>query len=144
MGQGIGGNYDGEGPNVAAHVNGTLHNPGPIAPSPDVFDKRGSLNNGIAGGQGIGGTVAIDRRGRLRTSDEPARSGVVLNVGGGDQVLSVCARYFYCSTSGNLVCRLADDSADLTFTGMVAGATYPISIAVVKASGTTAGGILLF
>lgn len=141
MGQGIGGDYNGEGPNVAPK---SATGPGPIAASPDVWAKRGTLNNGISGGQGIGATVPVDRRGRLRTSDEPARSATALNIGGGDQQLSVYARYFYCSANGNLVCRLADDAADVTFTGMVAGATYPISISIVRASGTTVSGVLLF
>src|SRR5882762_5948574 len=52
MSAGIGGNYDGEGPNVAAKSTTA---PGPVASSPDTWAKRGPMNNGITGGQGIGG-----------------------------------------------------------------------------------------
>jgi hypothetical protein len=141
MGIGISGNYDGEGPNVAPQ---TATAPGPVAGSPDVWAKRGSMNNGITGGQGIGGFAPVDRRGRLRTSSESARSGTAISIGGGDQVLTVCTRALYVGGGGNLVCRLADDTADITLTGLVAGVVYPIAIALVRATGTTATGILLF
>ena len=142
MSGGISGNYDGEGPNVAP-ANGTT-NPGPVAPSPDVPFKRGTMNNGIIGGQGIGGFVPVDRRGRLRTSEESARSGTAISVGGGDQVLGVTSRWVYVGSNGNLVVRLADDAADITLTGVTAGQLIPLAVAIVRQTGTTAGGILLF
>lgn len=138
---GIAGNYDGEGPNVAPK---SATAPGPVAKSPDVWAKRGALNNGIPGGQGIGGTVPVDRVGRLRTADEAARSGTAISVGGGDQVLGVCTRWVYIAGTGNLVVRLADDSADVTFATIPAGTMLRIAAAIIRQTGTTATGLLLF
>lgn len=139
---GISGNYDGEGPNVAA-ANGTTA-PGPKAASPDIPFKRGAMNNGITGGQGINGFVPVDRRGRIRTTEESYRSGTAISVGGGDQVLPVCTRAVYIAGTGNLVVRLADDSADVTFNTIPAGTTLRIAVAIVRQTGSTATGLLLF
>lgn len=142
MGIGISGNYDGEGPNVAPASPGVA--PGPVVKAPDVWAKRGALNNGITGGQGINGLTPVDRVGRLRTAEESARSGAAIAIGGGDQVLSVCARYVYVSTGGTLVCRLADDTADITLAGLVAGSMLPLQVGTVRSAGTTIAGVLLF
>src|SRR5882762_1184999 len=99
---GISGSYDGEGPNVLAK-NYAVGAPGPVSPSPDIPLQTNARNNADNGGQGREGLMRVDRRGRLRTSDEPARSGVAINIGGGDQVLAVYARYVYVSTGGTLV-----------------------------------------
>jgi len=141
MSGGIGGNYDGEGPNVAA---ASATNPGPIVQSPDIWAQTNGLNNNKNGGQGRFGFIRIDRRGRLRTDSEPARSGVAINVGGGDQILGVDARALYVSVAGTLVVRMADDTADITLSNLVAGTVYPFAIALLRATGTTAQGVLLF
>ena len=138
---GMSGSYDGEGANVAAA--GTTA-PGPVAASPDVWKQTNGLNNAANGGQGRQSMLRTDRRGRLRVSSESARSSAAINVGGGDQVLNVCARGVYIGTAGNLVVRLADDTADATFSNLVAGAWYPFVIAIVRQTGTTAAGVLLF
>jgi hypothetical protein len=140
MGVGISGNYDGEGPNVAAPSTTA---PGPVTASPDAWATRGSLNNGITGGQSINAMVPVDRRKRLRTSSESARGGVTINVGPGDQVLTVCSRALYVSIAGNIVVRLADDTADVTLSNLLAGVVYPLAIAIVRQTGTTASGVLL-
>jgi hypothetical protein len=96
------------------------------------------------GGQGRQANMRVDRRGRLRTSNEAARSGTLISVGGGDQVLAVCSRYLYVLTTGAVVVRLADDTADTTLSGLLVGTMLPLAIAVVRQTGTTATGVLLF
>lgn len=142
MATGLSGNYDGEGPNVAAAVPGTKNNPGPVTQSPDIPDKRGTLNDGITGGQGIQGTVPVDVRGRLRVTDDGARKSATFTTGVGSGKLNEVTRWVYVSTTGNLVVRLADDSADATFATIPVG-LYKLQVAEVKSS-TTASGLLLF
>lgn len=142
MSSGISGNYDGEGPNVSAAVVGTA--PGPSTPSPDVYAKRGTLNNGIVGGQGIGAMVPVDRRGRLRTSSEAARSGRLLDVSGGDVILTVATRYIYCRAAGAVVVRFVDDTADVTISAINAGVILPLAVTIIRQVGTSGTFVLLF
>lgn len=139
MSAGISGSYDGEGLNVSAK---SATAPGPVAQqSPDVW-AQGAATGTAPGGQGRQSLMRTDRRGRLRTSSEAARSGTAISVGGGDQVLSVCTRKIWIGTAGNLIVRLADDTADVTFTALAIG-VYDLAIAVVRST-TTAAGVLLF
>lgn len=141
MSAGISGSYDGEGLNVAVK---SATAPGPVAQaSPDIWAQAAALNT-APGGQGRTGLCRVDRRGRLRTSDEAARSGAAISVGGGDQVLSVCSRWVYIGTTGNLVVRLADDTADITLSNLPAGVMLPLAVAIVRQTGSTAVGVLLF
>jgi len=142
MSAGISGSYDGEGVNVSA-ASATAPGP-PPGVSPDVWAQTNALNNSKTGGQGRTAMMRVDRRGRLRTSSESARSGTAIAVGGGDQILAVCSRAVYISGTGAIVIRLADDTADITLSGLVVGTVYPLAIALIRQSGTTATGVLLF
>lgn len=142
MSAGISGSYDGEGVNVAA-ASATAPGP-PPGVSPDVWAQTNGLGNAKSGGQGRQAMMRVDRRGRLRTSSEAARKGAAISVGGGDQVLDVCTRFLYVATTGAVVVRLADDTADTTLSGLLAGTILPLAIAVVRQTGTTATGVLLF
>lgn len=44
--------------------------------------------------------------------------------------------------AGNIACRFADDSADVTITGVVAGSILPIRVSHVRDTNTTATNIL--
>lgn len=48
----------------------------------------------------------------------------------------------YVGVTGNITCRLVDDSADVVFTAVPAGAVLPIRVAYVRATGTTASNIV--
>lgn len=68
------------------------------------------------------------------------KNAVAISVGGGDQNLGTGlgpGRAVYVGGDGVLVCRLASSSADITFTGLVAGTIYPISVALIRQTGTT-------
>lgn len=142
MSTGISGSYDGEGPNVSA-ASATAPGPAPTA-SPDVWAQTNGLHNGNNGGQGRQAMMRVDRRGRLRTAEESYRQGVALNVSVADQALPVCARGFYANTVGDLVVRLADDTVDTTFLAVGQGFVISLAIAIVRKTGTTVTGVLLF
>lgn len=79
-------------------------------------------------------------------SRAPTGNGVeslTLNVGGGDHVPTDLPNGFHCNAAGNLVGRLANDTADRTF-ALLAGCLYPYRFALVRQSGTTATGIFLY
>jgi hypothetical protein len=128
----ITGSYDGEGSNVTGALA--------VAPPPDVAAGGPDPSKS---GQGRSGMIPIDRRRRLRVSSEGARAAVAINVSGGDQILTSYARGVYVSAAGNIVGRLADDTADQTFANLVAGLYYPFCFALVRQTGTTATGVLL-
>lgn len=128
----ISGTYEGEGPNVS----GTLS-------TANVPDVQAASTNATTTGQGRGASIAADRRRRLRVSSEGARAAVAIAVSSADQQLANYSRGVYISTGGNLVVRLVDDTADATFTGLVAGQWYPLCVAIVRKTGTTAAGLLL-
>jgi hypothetical protein len=144
MSSGISGNYEGEGPNVAGGAGAQQ----PVAIPPDVaargYGDATKAAAALQNGQGKDSMVSVDRRSRLRVSSEGARSGTAINVGAADQVLTVYARGFYVSGNGNIVMRGPDDTADQTYTGVVAGQYYPFCVALIRKTGTTATGNLLF
>lgn len=123
MGEQLYATFDGEGPNVAA-TNAT-------ATTPDVM---AASTNASAKGQGRTSAVVLDRRKRLRTSDEPGRSSVAINFGA-DQVLTVAARAIYVSTAGTLVLRGPDDTADQTF--VLAVGWHPLMVALIRSAGSS-------
>lgn len=70
----------------------------------------------------------------------PATKTVAIDVSGGDQDLGSGlgpSLGVYVGGAGNLVCRLANDSADTTFTGLVVGTVYWFSVSVIRKTGTT-------
>jgi len=74
-----------------------------------------------------------------------AISAIAVNVASTDQTLTQPSRGIYIGGAGNLVCRLAGDTSDVTFTGLVAGTVYPFSIiSVTKANTTITNSTLLF
>lgn len=122
----ISGNYEGEGINVS-----------PAGPAIRLDIGKDGIKGNVS-------MATIDRRRRVRVSNEAARTATAINVGGGDQILAQCSRGVYVSANGNLVVRLADDTADATFTGVLAGNWYPFAIAIVRQTGSTATGVLTF
>ena len=48
----------------------------------------------------------------------------------------------YVGAAGNVACRLIDDSADVTFVGVPAGAILPIRVSHVRSTSTTATSIV--
>ncbi len=68
-----------------------------------------------------------------------ARASVAVTAvhGGSNQTLARAGRAIYIGGAGNLVCTLADDDAAMTFTGLLAGQVYPLSIASITATNTT-------
>ena len=56
--------------------------------------------------------------------------------------LSNVPKGLYVGGAGNIVCRLVDDSADLTFAAVPSGVILPIRVSYVRASGTTATSIV--
>ena len=133
MSSGITGVYEGEGANVTAGSGGA-------ALVPDVAGMGSSTTSG----QGRQASVAVTRRRQLRVSSEGARSGLVISYGGGDQILTKAARGVLITTSGNLTGRLAEDTADINYAGLLQGTIYPLCFAIVRQTGSTAAGVLLF
>lgn len=64
-------------------------------------------------------------------------------VTGSAQSLTVPARGIYVGGAGNLVCKLVGDTADVTFTGLLAGTIYPIAIVSITST-TITNSLLLF
>ena len=126
------GTYEGEGPNVLGTLNDTL-----------VPDVQAQSTSATTTGKGRSTVFAADRRRRLRVSSEGARGAVAINYSGGDQSLAKYCRGVYISTGGNLAVRFADDSADVTLVGLVAGQWYPFCLAIIRQTSSTAAGHVL-
>jgi len=56
--------------------------------------------------------------------------------------LANVAKALYVGGAGDIACRLVDDTADVTFVGVPAGAVLPIRASHVRATGTTATNIV--
>lgn len=130
------GTYEGEGPNVTGTFVSTT--------VPDVALISASAAAANPSGQGRTSSVAVTRRRQLRVSSESARAETPISVSSADQVLSYAARGVYISGAGTLVCRLIDATVDSTFQSLSAGAWYPFAVAIIRHSGTTVTGNVLF
>lgn len=73
--------------------------------------------------------------------DSPARAGFAITPDDND--LAQTTRALYTGKGGTLVCILADDAAEVTFSSVPAGQILPLRIRRVKATGTTASMIWL-
>jgi hypothetical protein len=62
---------------------------------------------------------------------------VALDYSAADVTLARIPRSIVCSTSGTLVCRMVDDTADVTLF-LNAGQVYPYQVSIVRKTGTTA------
>jgi hypothetical protein len=74
------------------------------------------------------------------SENRPATRTVAIDVSGGDQTLGTGlgpALGIYVGGNGNLVCRLKNDTADTTFTGLIAGNVYYLAVAIIRQTGTT-------
>jgi len=80
-------------------------------------------------------SVAIDRRRRVRVSNEAGRQAVAINYGT-DQVFTKATRWLYVAVTGTLVVRFADDSADVTLANLPVG-LYQFAIAIIRSSGSS-------
>lgn len=56
--------------------------------------------------------------------------------------LATTTRGLYVGAAGDVAVILADDSAAVTFTALAAGIVHPLAVKRVKATGTTATGIV--
>jgi len=131
MGTQLMGTYEGEGPNVAAPLNAT-----------NIADVQGTGPNPTTTGQGKTAAISIDRRRRVRTSSESARSAIAINFSS-DQVFTKATRGLHVSTAGTLAVRFADDAADVTL--VLAIGVYPYAISVIRNSGSSGVvGVALF
>lgn len=72
----------------------------------------------------------------------PARRAIAINTGSGDVSMSLSCRALYVGTGGNIVLRLADDTADVTVSNVVGGTVLPLQTAIIRQTGTTAADIL--
>lgn len=73
---------------------------------------------------------------------DPAYGGVAINYGGGDQALTTWGRGIYISTGGALAIQMLDDSI-VTFSGLLAGAIYQLTVKKIFQAGSTAAGVVL-
>lgn len=82
---------------------------------------------------------------RKRYANDPATSSIPISYGGGDQAISRC-RAFYIGTAGNLVVQMADDPAgtNTTLSNLLAGNVYWFSVVLIKQTGSTAAGVVLY
>lgn len=67
-----------------------------------------------------------------------------ISYGGGDQTLAIPSRGVYISTAGNLTCRLKNGATDTVFTGLLVGWVYNFEITIIRQTGSTAAGLVLF
>lgn len=56
--------------------------------------------------------------------------------------LANTSKALYVGGAGNIACRLADDSTDVTFVGLTAGSILPVRVTHVRATSTTATSIV--
>lgn len=69
--------------------------------------------------------------------DSPATHGLAITPHATNP-LSFVTRGIYVGATGDIACRLAGDSADVTFVGVQTGALLPIRATHVRVTGTTA------
>lgn len=66
-----------------------------------------------------------------------------INVAAADQAVSPPSNGLYITTTGTLVVRFAEDSADVTLTNLQAGFFYPFAVKKIIKLGTTAAGFII-
>ncbi len=140
----IAGTYEAEGPNVT----------GGVAAVPDINAAPSGATNAPETPQAMADrtlkaqsktvSVAITRRRQLRVSSESATADDTINYSGGDQVLTNVSRGLYIGAAGNLALRLKDSGADQTYSNLPAGFILPVCVAVIRQTGSTAEGIILY
>ena len=79
--------------------------------------------------------------GNVDTSISPARNAVAVTPHA-TTPLDNTSKALYVGGTGNITCRLADDSADVLFTAVPVGTILPIRVTHVRATGTTATAIV--
>ena len=124
MAGGIQGRFEGEGPNVSGALNAAV--PGDV-PTTNVGGQNGPLGNTQS--------VAIDRRRRIRVSNEAGRQAITINYSA-DQIFTKATRWLYVAVTGTLVVRFADDSADVTLANLPVG-LYQFAISIIRNSGSS-------
>ncbi len=72
------------------------------------------------------------------------RRAVAIDYSGGDQTLSEPCRALYIASAGDLVVLLSGDTATATFTDLLPGMIYPLSVIKIIQSGSGAAGLALF
>lgn len=81
------------------------------------------------------------------------RNATILNYGGGDVTISTLTsgatnvtRGFLVTTAGTLACRFVGDDTDVTIpsAALVAGIVYPFNLTIIRQTGSTVVGVLLF
>lgn len=73
-----------------------------------------------------------------------ARRAVAIDYSGGDQTLSPPCRALLIETAGNLAVRMAGATEDVTLTNLSAGQVYPLAIAIIRETDSTAAGKALY
>jgi hypothetical protein len=68
---------------------------------------------------------------------------IAVNIASTDQTPTMPSAGLYVGGAGNLVCRLRNDTADTTFTGLLVGQVYQIEISIVRKTNTTITNSLL-
>jgi len=68
---------------------------------------------------------------------------VPISIGGGDQTVAAGARGVHANIDGTLICRLVGDDADSTWV-MVAGVEYALSPVIIRQTGTTVTGNVMY
>jgi hypothetical protein len=72
----------------------------------------------------------------------PARSAVAITPDDNTDLARGATRGLYIGGGGDVTVIMADDSAAVTLAGLVAGVVHPLRVKRVKATGTTATGIV--
>jgi len=71
----------------------------------------------------------------------PARNAAAVTPHATNPLANV-SKGLYVGGAGDITCRLVDDTSDVVFTAVPAGAVLPIRVAYVRATGTTATNIV--
>jgi len=75
-------------------------------------------------------------------SDSPAKSSFSITPHATNEVGAYIPRFLYVGGAGTLAMRLANDTADVSYIGVQAGTTLRVRPSHIRASGTTATGLV--